>query len=76
MRTTLAIDDDVFSAVKGLANVQRQSVGTILSSLARQALAASQPPLRVRNGVPLLAGHGAGKAITSELVNQLRDELQ
>ena len=61
MRTTLAIDDDVFSAVKGLANVQRQSVGTILSSLARQALAASQPPLRVRNGVPLL-GPGMAQA--------------
>lgn len=76
MRTTLAIDDDVFSAVKGLAAVERQSVGTILSALARQALASKPPPPRVRNGVPLLPVCGAGHAITPELVNQLRDELQ
>ena len=75
MRTTLAIDDDVFSAVKGLAAAQRQSVGTILSALARQALAAGAQPVRVRNGVPLLTPRAANVAITPELVNQLRDEL-
>jgi hypothetical protein len=76
MRTTLAIDDDVFSAVKGLATVQRQSVGAILSALARQALNASPQPLRVRNGVPLLPVRSADKAVTPELVKQLQDELQ
>lgn len=76
MRTTLAIDDDVFSAVKGLASVQRQSVGVILSALARQALNANLQPLRVRNGVPLLPVRSADKAVTSELVKQLQDELQ
>ncbi len=76
MRTTLAIDDDVFSAVKNLASVQRQSVGTILSSLARQALASQTPPLSVRNGVPLLPVRCADKAVTPELVRQLQDELQ
>ncbi|OQW90019.1 MAG: CopG family transcriptional regulator [Rhodoferax ferrireducens] len=75
MRTTLAIDDDVFSAVKDLAAAQRQSVGTILSALARQALAAGAQPARVRNGVPLLTPRTANIAITPELVNQLRDEL-
>lgn len=76
MRTTLAIDDDVFSAVKGLAALERQSVGTILSSLARQALASRPPSLRVRNGVPLLPVRSASKAVTPELVKQLLDELQ
>lgn len=33
MRTTLAIDDDVISAVKNLASLRRQSVGSILSAL-------------------------------------------
>ena len=75
MRTTLAIDDDVFSAVKGLAAAQQQSVGAILSALARQALAAGQTPPRQRNGIPLLATSGARKPVTPELVNQLRDEL-
>lgn len=76
MRTTVAIDDDVFSAVKGLASVQRQSVGTILSALARQALKANPQPLRVRNCVPLLPVRSADKAVTPELVRQLQDELQ
>ncbi len=75
MRTTLAIDDDVFSAVKHLAAAQRQSVGSILSALARQALASSQPPVRLRNGVPLLPARSAGKAVTPALVKQLLDEL-
>lgn len=76
MRTTVAIDDDVFSAVKSLASVQRQSVGTILSALARQALKANPQLLRVRNGVPLLPVRSADKAVTPELVKQLQDELQ
>lgn len=76
MRTTVAIDDDVFSAVKGLAAVERQSIGTILSALARQALAARSQPLHVRNGVPLLPVRTVDKAVTPELVKQLLDELQ
>ena len=76
MRTTLAIDDDVFSAVKGMAAVERQSVGAILSSLARQAIASHAPLLRVRNGVPLLPMQLTAKAVTPELVKQLQDELQ
>ncbi len=76
MRTTVAIDDDVFSAVKGLATAQRQSVGAVLSALARQALAARSQPLHVRNGVPLLPVRMVDKAVTPELVKQLLDELQ
>ena len=76
MRTTLAIDDDVFSAVKNLASVRRQSVGSILSALARQALKANPPALHVRNGVPLLPVRSTDKTVTPELVKQLQDELQ
>lgn len=76
MRTTLAIDDDVFSAVKSLATVEGQSVGSILSALARQALIANPQLLRVRNGVPLLPVRTAKKAVTPELVKRLQDELQ
>ncbi len=76
MRTTLAIDDDVFSAVKGLAAAQRQSIGSILSALARQALAARSQPLHERNGVPLLPVRTVNQAVTPELVKQLLDELQ
>lgn len=76
MRTTLAIDDDVFNAVKGLATAERQSIGSILSALARQALASSPQIPRVRNGVPLLPVQSTNKAVTPELVKQLLDELQ
>jgi predicted nucleic acid-binding protein len=38
MRTTLTIDDDVLAAAKGLAARQHQSVGEVISALARQAL--------------------------------------
>jgi len=76
MRTTLAIDDDVFSAVKSLAAIEHQSVGSILSALARQALQANREVLRVRNGVPLLPARSTDTAVIPELVKQLLDELQ
>lgn len=75
MRTTIAIDDDVLMAVKGLAAKQHKSVGEVVSMLVRQAL---QPPIRssnVRNGVPLLSVRAGTTLVTPELVNQLRDEL-
>jgi hypothetical protein len=34
MRTTLAIDDDVLAAAKGIASLQRKSVGEVISALA------------------------------------------
>ncbi|MCK9283783.1 MAG: hypothetical protein M0P39_05820 [Rhodocyclaceae bacterium] len=75
MRTTLSIDDDVLTAVKGLAQAQHRSVGEILSALARQALRPVAPSGTVRNGVPLLALRAGAAPVTPELVNRLRDEL-
>jgi hypothetical protein len=73
MRTTLAIDDDVLSAARHLAERERRSVGDIISTLARQGLAREARSARpVRNGVPLLPARGG--PVTLELVNQLRDE--
>ena len=76
MRTTLAIDDDVLAAAKGLATRQRKSIGQVISALARQAL---RPPAgrgETRNGVPLLPVRPDTVPVTPELVNQLRDEIQ
>lgn len=46
MRTTLAIDDDVFDYVRAHARRERLSIGEALSRLARQGIQASQlaPP--------------------------------
>jgi len=73
MRTTLAIDDDVLTAAKGLAEQQNKTLGEVISALARQAL---HPVTRraSRGGVPLLQGRAKVAPVTAELVNRLRDE--
>jgi hypothetical protein len=75
MRTTLAIDDDVLAAAKGLAAQQRKTVGEVISDLARRSL--SPPPSRgrFRNGIPLLPAVDNPVRVTSELVKQLQDDL-
>jgi plasmid stability protein len=78
MRTTLVIDDDVLAAARERAARQHQSVGAVLSALARQALrpapgAAARTP--TRNGLALLPRQPGASPVTLELVNQLRDEL-
>ncbi len=75
VRTTLAIDDDVLAAAKGLAARQHKSLGEVISALARQALQPTVPAGKVRNGVPLLPRHASAVSVTPEQVNQLRDEL-
>ena len=75
MRTTLAIDDDVLMAAKGLAAKQHKSVGEVISMLVRQALQPTTVSSNVCNGVPLLSVRVGTTLVTPELVNQLRDEL-
>jgi hypothetical protein len=75
MRTTLAIDDDVLAAAKELAATQGKSVGETISLLARRALRPTDPARRTRNGVPLLPVRPNAVRVTSELVQQLREEL-
>jgi hypothetical protein len=75
MRTTLAIDDDVLSAAKELAVIEKKSVGEVISSLARRALSPAETRARTRNGVPLLKVRRGAPRVTSELVHQLREEL-
>lgn len=72
MRTTLAIDDDVLSAAKKLADQQSRTVGQVISDLVRRAL---RRPARggERNGIPLLAAKG-DTIVTLDIVNALRDE--
>ena len=75
MRTTLAIDDDVLLAAKGLADQQHKSVGEVISALARQSLRGKTEAGPTRNGIPLLPGRSGVPCVTPELVNKLRDEL-
>jgi hypothetical protein len=75
MRTTLAIDDDVLSAAKELASVEKKSVGEVLSSLARRALSPEESKAKTRNGVPLLKVRKGAPRVTSELVRRLREDI-
>lgn len=75
MRTTLSIDDDVLAVAKALAEQHKQSIGEIISALARQALRPATAPASVRNGIPLLPVRAEGEPLTLELVNRLRDDL-
>ncbi|HXC92084.1 MAG TPA: hypothetical protein VNV18_18120 [Stellaceae bacterium] len=74
MRTTLAIDDDVLLAARAIARQRNQTVGQIVSELARKAL---RPPAASteRNGVLLLPVRRPDAVVTLDIVNVLRDEL-
>jgi hypothetical protein len=74
MRTTLAVDDDVFSAPREMAAMENKSVGEVISSLARRALAPAESRVKTRNGVPLLKVQKGSSRVTSELVHQLRED--
>jgi hypothetical protein len=75
MRTTLVIDDDVLSAAKEMAAIEKKSVGEVISALARRALSPAESEIKTRNGVPLLNVRKGAHRVTSELVHQLREEL-
>lgn len=48
------IDDDVLSAAKEMAAIEKKSVGEVISSLARRALSPEESKVKTRNGVPSL----------------------
>ncbi len=76
MRTTLAIDDDVLSAAKHIAEAESRTLGRVISDLARQALApATQAQPLIRNGILLLPDREGVVGVTLDVVNQLRDEM-
>jgi hypothetical protein len=74
MRTTLSIDDDVLSAAREMAVMQKRTLGDVISALARRGLNPIESSRRTRNGVPLLPVRAGSKRVTSELVYQLREE--
>ena len=74
MRTTLAIDDDVLMAAKGLAARDKRSVGEVMSELARKGLVPDAVPQVYRNGILLLPVRPGAGVVTLEMVNRLRDE--
>ena len=73
MRTTIVIDDDVLLAAKAIARAKHQTIGKIVSELARKSLRPPAPATE-RDGIPLLPVRRPGAVVTLEVVNALRDE--
>jgi hypothetical protein len=74
MRTTITIADDVLLAAKAIARQRNQTIGEVVSELARNSLC---PPAASteRNGVSLLPVRRPNAIVTLDIVNALRDEL-
>lgn len=68
------IDTDVLQAARELAEARGQTIGQVVSALARKGLEAPRAA-RVRNGVPVFGPRRGGAAKpTMKLVNELRDD--
>jgi len=71
VRTTLDLDEDILRAAKDLAEERSQSLGSVLSELARKGLQPSALSLDVRNGIPLLPRKPGARPVTSQMVKDL-----
>lgn len=74
MRIQLDIDDDVLRSARQWPERQRQSIGAVISGLARQALEfGGSAPTSRRNGIPLLQGRVNSQPVTTDLINEIDD---
>jgi hypothetical protein len=76
MRTTLDIADDVLLAAKELGKKSNKTAGQVISELARQGLQGSSqvPPETQEEFMGFRPLPKRGTIVTSELINQLREE--
>ena len=73
MRTTVDLEEDVLLAAKEIAKQRGNTLGQVLSDLARQALT-RQSTVSTMQGLPLFPVQPNAGVVTLELVNNLRDE--
>lgn len=73
MRTTIDLEEDVLLAAKDIAKQRGNTLGQVLSDLARQALT-RRVPVSTKHGLPLFPVQPDAGVVTLELVNKLRDE--
>jgi hypothetical protein len=71
MRTTVDLDEDILRTAKALARESEQSLGRVLSDLARRGLKPPATKVKMRNGLPLLMPKPGAKPVTSEHVKEL-----
>ena len=71
MRTTIDLDEDILRTAKDLAQERSQSLGRVLSDLARRGLEPRAKSGASRNGVPILPRLPGAKPVTSKAVREL-----
>lgn len=74
MRTTLALDDDVYAVAAARARSLKLPLGRVISDMARASLG----PVRMEEddrGFPVLRAPAGSPPITPELVRQLTEEM-
>lgn len=78
MRTTLTIDDDLLAAAKALARDRSESVGRVLSELARRGLNATTRirPDRAGAEFPVFQVSPEARPLTLEDVRRAEDEVE
>lgn len=73
MRTTVDLEEDVLLAAKEIAKQRGNTLGQVLSDLARQTLT-RRVCISKKHGLPLFPIKPDAGVVTLELVNRLRDE--
>jgi hypothetical protein len=73
MRTTVDLEEDVLLAAKEIARQRGDTVGQVLSDLARQALT-QRSTVSKKHGLPQFPVQPNAGVVTPELINRLRDE--
>ncbi len=72
MRTTLELDDDVVLAAKELAAIERRSLGSVVSDLARRGLTPAK--VDTSGDLPVIQVPAGTPPITPEMVRRALDE--
>jgi hypothetical protein len=71
MRTTVDLDEDILRVAKDLARENEQSLGRVLSDLARRGLKPPKRSVSMRNGIPVFPRLPGAKPVTSAMVKEL-----
>jgi hypothetical protein len=73
MRTTLNLDDDVYEAVASLSHSSGQSLGKVLSQIARRGLK-PRPVRKRRGGLPTFEVSKGAAIVPADRVQKFWDE--
>ncbi|MGH9380334.1 MAG: hypothetical protein ACRD2Z_06955 [Thermoanaerobaculia bacterium] len=73
MRTTLRLADDVYRAVKGLAEADDRSIGEVVSELVRRGLR-QEPRIRYEKRFPVFDVSEDSPPITLDMVKHALDD--